>query len=123
MQAADVREQLDRLGGRLCEIRARVEDQLLGIYAGGERLLDALAQKGVNLAEDIAVQIGVLQPLLGAARVCIKTSAAPLAPSSPATCPISGTTRSISCSTLTTGRPVVAESPPMSRMSAPSSSS
>ena len=78
VQALDLGEQLDRLGGRLGEVRARVDDQLLAVHAGGERQRDALAQEREHLADDVPVEIRVLQAFAGRARVCITTSAAPV---------------------------------------------
>ena len=58
-------EQLDRLGGCLCEIRPRVDDELLGSHACGERQGDALAQEGEHLGHDVAVEIRVLHAFAG----------------------------------------------------------
>ncbi len=65
VQAPDLGEQLDRLGGSLCEIRPWVDDELLGSHACGERQCDALAQEGEHLDRDVAVELRVLHAFAG----------------------------------------------------------
>ena len=73
------RSSCDRLRGGLGEVRARVEHQLLGRHAALQRELDARAKKREHLGRDIAVEArGPGGAGVGAARVCITTSAAPV---------------------------------------------
>ena len=61
VQAAQHRDGLRR---RLGEVRARVEEELLGVDAALERDLHPLAQERGDVGDDVVVEVGVLQALL-----------------------------------------------------------
>ena len=67
--AVDRAQHLDRLGRRLGEVRAGVEDELLVGDAGGARGLAALAQERDDVADDVAAVVGEALLLRRRARV------------------------------------------------------
>ncbi len=62
VQALEAAQQLDRLRGRLGEVGAGVEHELLLAHARRQRQLDALGEEGEHLIDDLPVEVWVLQP-------------------------------------------------------------
>ena len=80
VQLLEAAEQLDRLRRRLGEVRPRIEDELLLAHAARARERRSAREERDDVGDDVVVvDAGSCRRCLGAARVCMSTSAAPVA--------------------------------------------